>query len=679
MQKNNRSITFTLLTSLIVLTTAALGLIVFPSFTAAQGIGEASQDGRSAPLAPNGTITFDINATPTAIDTHVLGTNLPAWLGPSRTENGTFIGRSQAAAPAVLRIPGGSWSNTYDWLACETGTNIDGEAACSSWGWGLSPTDFINFANAIGGEVMYTVNMNGTAKEAAALVAFFNGSVNDNTVIGQDVRGRDWGTVSDWAQLRSSHGNPNPLNVKYWEIGNEIYGGKSGMGKDCISWGWEDVWTCDGREYVNGIGSGSNQREGFIEFRNAMRVVDDSIMVGAIGVPDPASWTNWGNEVIEEAGDVMDFYVIHEYAYYEPPSSRTEALAQPHGAWETIMADYETAYNQFFPGQNPPPIAVTEHNLFSVQDMDNGQWMTQGVNLLFMADSLGQMMQHGFSIATQWDLANGAAGNGTDYGWLDAYTYDRSPQYYAYPLWSGFGDQMLPVSSSYDAATTLSVYAGKLDDTTVTVLAINKTGSSIATDIQIEGASWISGGTADVAQASSLSSTSVTFNGLSNPSDDLSNAQPTVLGSSDNPLAYTFAPYSVTLLRLDIVPGSRIEVDDVWVEEGDSGTTNAVFTVSLVPESLDTVTVDYYTVDDRATAGSDYTAVSDMLTFAPGETTHTVAVPVHGDTVFEAIETFKLHLSNATNGFISTPDGVGYIMDLEDASAWAYLPVVLKN
>jgi hypothetical protein len=55
---------------------------------------------------------------------------------------------------------------------------------------------------------MYTINMNGTAQEAAALVAFFNGAVDDDTVIGVDVRGRDWGTVGDWATLRSQNGNP---------------------------------------------------------------------------------------------------------------------------------------------------------------------------------------------------------------------------------------------------------------------------------------------------------------------------------------------------------------------------------------------------------------------------------------------------------------------------------------
>ena len=102
--------------------------------------------------------------------------------------------------------------------------------------------------------------------------------------IGIDVRGRDWGRVSDWAQLRRDNGNPDPLPIRYWEIGNEIYGGREGMGTDCSALGWEEVWTCDGREYVLGIGEGNGRREGFLDFQAAMKKVDPTILVGAVGV-----------------------------------------------------------------------------------------------------------------------------------------------------------------------------------------------------------------------------------------------------------------------------------------------------------------------------------------------------------------------------------------------------------
>ncbi len=526
------------------------------------GSGQETQPSEvtAVPPPPPSISTADIyvnfNAATIPFDTRLLGTNIPAWLNPARLGNETFQARTAAAGIPLYRIPGGSWANAYDWLACERrGQGIDANAVCQ-WEWAANPTDFINFLQTVGGEAMYTVNFNGTAKEAAALVAFFNGAVDDETVIGVDVRGRDWGTVGDWAQLRADNGNPEPFTVRYWEIGNEIYGGKPDMGTDCtFAWGWEDVWTCDGREYVKGIGSGADRREGFLEFRNEMRKVDSNIMVGAVGVSPQDEWSNWGNEVIEEAGDALDFYVIHQYAYFNPTDPRVtyeEMLAYPQTMWPELMQETSAAFNRYANGRYIP-IAITEHNLVSVQNNDSEQLMTRAVNMLFMADSIGQMAVQGFAMANQWDLANGRAYNGTDYGLLDAETYDRSPQYYIFPLWAQFGTQMLPVASTYAAGTTLSVYAGKTESQTVTLIVINKTEDDITAEIEIDGISSIARGTADTVRASSLDAQTVEFNGAANPANDFSDAPSTELtGLGEVPFSYTFVPYSVTLLNVEI-------------------------------------------------------------------------------------------------------------------------------
>jgi hypothetical protein len=78
--------------------------------------------------------------------------------------------------------------------------------------------------------------------------------------------------------------------------------------------------------------------------------------------------------------------------------------------------------------------------MISFQDADNSQLMRRAVNLLFVADTIGQMAVHGVAIANQWDLANGRAANDTDYGLLHADTFEPHPQYYALMLWSRFGD-----------------------------------------------------------------------------------------------------------------------------------------------------------------------------------------------------------------------------------------------
>ena len=83
-----------------------------------------------------------------------------------------------------------------------------------------------------------------------------------------------------------------------------------------------------------------------------------------------------------------------------------------------------------------------------------------------------------------------------------------------------------------------------------------------------------------------------------------------------------------TITNDDGAPG--LSVNDVTVTEGDSGTTNATFTVTLAPASGQNVSVDYATADGTATAPADYAATSGTLTFAPGQTTKTVTVPVDG-------------------------------------------------
>ena len=106
-----------------------------------------------------------------------------------------------------------------------------------------------------------------------------------------------------------------------------------------------------------------------------------------------------------------------------------------------------------------------------------------------------------------------------------------------------------------------------------------------------------------------------------------------------------------------------LSVNNVTVNEGDSGTTNANFTVTLSAASGQTVTVQYATADGTANAPADYTATSGALTFTPGQTTKTVSVPIVGDTLDEADETFTLALTGPTNATIGDGLGLGTITD----------------
>src|SRR5262249_14132671 len=81
-----------------------------------------------------------------------------------------------------------------------------------------------------------------------------------------------------------------------------------------------------------------------------------------------------------------------------------------------------------------------------------------------------------------------------------------------------------------------------------------------------------------------------------------------------------------------------------------------------------TVTVNWYTADgdyysSPAFAGSDYTAASGTVTFAPGETSQQVTVQVTGDQHFESDETFYVYLYSPTNAIIGDGQAVGTIQN----------------
>jgi hypothetical protein len=116
-------------------------------------------------------------------------------------------------------------------------------------------------------------------------------------------------------------------------------------------------------------------------------------------------------------------------------------------------------------------------------------------------------------------------------------------------------------------------------------------------------------------------------------------------------------------------PPPAIAISDApTVVEGNSGTVNAVFTVSIMGAHSGPVSVNFATADNTAIAGSDYTATSGTLTFGPGDSTpQTISVPVNGDILDEYDEQFYVNLSSAVHGVITDSQGIGTIVDDDPA------------
>jgi hypothetical protein len=109
----------------------------------------------------------------------------------------------------------------------------------------------------------------------------------------------------------------------------------------------------------------------------------------------------------------------------------------------------------------------------------------------------------------------------------------------------------------------------------------------------------------------------------------------------------------INFARVGAQPPAIISSNQAIIE-GDSGTQQMVFTVSLANASPEAWDVYYGTFDGTATAGSDYLPVSGVLSFPPGETTRTIAVEIVGDTLFEDDEIFLLGLTGPVNSLVVT-------------------------
>src|SRR4051794_12820271 len=107
---------------------------------------------------------------------------------------------------------------------------------------------------------------------------------------------------------------------------------------------------------------------------------------------------------------------------------------------------------------------------------------------------------------------------------------------------------------------------------------------------------------------------------------------------------------TVEALEDRLTPAAVLSIADAAIPEGNTGTQNAVVTVTLSEPHSNAVSVNYRTADGAATAGSDYNAVSGTLNFAKNEMRKTILVPVRGDRAVEPDESFFVRLDSAKAG-----------------------------
>lgn len=163
------------------------------------------------------TIQLPENPTITTIPKALKGYNHSANTNISDSQRVEFVDAFTKMNAGIIRWPGGNTSNNYRWIDHLSDTGK------------LNLKNLVPFLNTHNIEVQMVVNFgNGSASEAAEFVNFCNN------------------TNAYYTDLRQSLlNNPNPINVKYWEIGNES--------TDAWSYGWSWLGFQENIHFQTGV------------------------------------------------------------------------------------------------------------------------------------------------------------------------------------------------------------------------------------------------------------------------------------------------------------------------------------------------------------------------------------------------------------------------------------------
>jgi hypothetical protein len=507
-----------------------------------EALGSQAENLQSAPTTAGSdtpsTASIDLRSNLGMLSAIAVGANAAAWdhnlVDPSVPE------LLEDASIQVMRYPGGSTSDNYHWLSNTPDDPNQG---------GTDPVAnfdaYMSVVQHAGARAMITVNYgSGTEAEAADWVRYAN------------LGGRHYrGPVPTYPGA-SPHGHD--YDIRYWEIGNELYGnGTYGAT-------WEvDHKSHDPTTYGNGV----------VSYSAAMKAVDPSIRIGAV-LTAPGNWpdgqTNdaspkaWNDTVLPIACGSLDFVSIHWYPQGPTGESDAALLASPQNGESTpvsytpsiadMVATLRSQLSQHCGAHaSAVQIMVTETNSVSYNP---GKQTTSLVNALFVSDQILTWLENGVANVDLWAIHNSPFdGNADpalygdyafgDYGILSrGLTSDKGavepaaetpfPAYYGLQMLSYLGhdarSQLLGTSSS---TPLVALHAVRQPDGKVHALLINKSPSdAYRVDLSLEGAS-----VRGVARVFSYGKGDTSIHASSKP----------VRGSS---FAIELGPYSITTVQL---------------------------------------------------------------------------------------------------------------------------------
>lgn len=365
--------------------------------------------------AANTSATINVNAGTVSytIPDTFYGSNLAAWTG---NEDGKDLLKNEFTKSTnrkLFRWPGGSWGDAYIWDDMEVGGNS----------WIISYEECLDYLNKIGGTMQPIVNCGGV----------WNGVQHTNAEA--VAKAAAW--VKDMNITRK-------MGIKYWEIGNEMYGS------------WEAGYAANGKEYA--------QR--YCNFYRAMKAVDPTIKCGAVAVETEGGWNSWTPTMLSEfkaQGIIPDFLTIHFYPTINQavtPANDATCLKSVDSV-KTFTDNLNSMVNKYLGAAYVGKIeyAMTE---FSSTPADHLY-----VDAMFNSQMFMECAKN------KWAVAN---------PWMDDVWYRNgyvTPTYYIYPfLQNKFGRQMVSATSNNSMVRS---YAAKDSDGNLTMFIVNNSPTDTTT------------------------------------------------------------------------------------------------------------------------------------------------------------------------------------------------------
>jgi alpha-N-arabinofuranosidase len=230
---------------------------------------------------------------------------------------------------SVLRWPGGNFVSNYHWT--DGIGPKDDRPARLELAWGdresnrFGTDEFLRYCATVGADPYICLNMGtGTLAEALSWIEYCNSS--------QDTH---------WTRQRRANGREEPYNVRYWALGNEMYGE------------WQ-VGAMSAQEYVAEA----------TRWARAIRMVDPSLRLVSCGL---SGWDDWDRIVIDGLVSHVDLHSVHIYTGAADDLTNMLHAHQAERAVRSARALIErAAYLQRV--RTPPKIAYDEWNVWYRED-----------------------------------------------------------------------------------------------------------------------------------------------------------------------------------------------------------------------------------------------------------------------------------------------------------------------